>query len=107
MVTTSFVGERGAKSSTVSLADLSDLQVELDINQHDFNRIRPERPCTAVTDAYPDRPYECVVAEIAPEADRPRGTIQLKVQILAPDTLIKTEMNARVTFLDPRRRPGK
>ena len=101
MVTTSFVGERGAKSSTVSLADLNDLQVELDISQNDFNRISPEQPCTAVTDAYPDRSYECVVAEIAPEADRQRATIQVKVQILDPDTLIKPEMNARVTFLDP------
>ena len=101
MVTTSFVGERGAKSSTVSLADLNDLQVELDISQNDFNRISPEQPCRAVTDAYPDRPYECVVAEIAPEADRQRATIQVKVQILDPDTLIKPEMNARVTFLDP------
>ena len=101
MVTTSFVGERGAKSSTVSLADLNDLQVELDISQNDFNRISPEQPCTAVTDAYPDRVYECMVAEIAPEADRQRATIQVKVQILDPDTLIKPEMNARVTFLDP------
>ena len=100
MVTTSFVGERGAKSSTVSLADLNDLQVELDISQNDFNRIHADQECRAVTDAYPDRVYDCVVAEIAPEADRQRATIQVKVQILAPDTLIKPEMNARVTFLD-------
>ena len=100
MVTTSFVGDRGAKSSTVALADLNDLQVELDISQNDFNRIRPEQPCTAVTDAYPDRVYECAVDEIAPEADRQRATIQVKVRIYDPDTLIKPEMNARVTFLD-------
>ncbi len=39
MVTTSFVGDRGAKSFVVTLADLNDIQVELDINQNDFNRI--------------------------------------------------------------------
>ena len=100
MVTTSFVGERGAKSSTVSLADLNDLQVELDISQNDFNRIHADQECRAVTDAYPDRVYDCVVAEISPEADRQRATIQVKVRILEPDTLIKPEMNARVTFLD-------
>ena len=38
MVTTSFAGEMGAKSAVVSLADLQDLQVELDISQSDFNR---------------------------------------------------------------------
>ena len=101
MVTTSFVGERGANSSTVALADLSDLQVELDISQNDFNRILPQHPCTVVTDAYPDHPYDCAVAEIAPEADRQRATIQVKVQVFDPDTQIKPEMNARVTFLNP------
>jgi multidrug resistance efflux pump len=51
MVTTSFVGDRGAKSFVVTLADLHDIQVELDINQNDFNRIAPRQPCTVVTDA--------------------------------------------------------
>ena len=103
MVTTSFVGDRGANSSTVALADLGDLQVELDISQNDFNRILPEHPCVVVTDAYPDHPYDCVVAEIAPEADRQRATIQVKVQVLDPDSRIRPEMNARVTFLNPQR----
>ena len=105
MVTTSFVGDRGANSSTVALADLSDLQVELDISQNDFNLILPDHPCVVVTDTYPDDPYDCVVAEIAPEADRQRATIQVKVQVLDPDTRIKPEMNARVTFLN-RENPG-
>ena len=76
MVTTSFVGDRGAKSFVVTLADLNDLQVELDINQNDFNRIGSNQPCTMTTDAYPDRPYRCHVAEIAPEANRQKATVQ-------------------------------
>jgi HlyD family secretion protein len=83
----------------VTLADLRDIQVELDINQNDFNRIRPDQPCTAVTDAYPDRVYECRVDEIAPEANRQKATVQVKVKILKPDDYIRPEMNARVTFL--------
>src|SRR5262245_47390551 len=67
MVTTSFVGDRGAKSFVVTIADLNDLQIELDINQNDFNRIAPDQPCTVVTDAYPDRVYNCRVDEISPE----------------------------------------
>ena len=38
-VTTSFVGERGAKGYVVSLADLNDLEVELDISQNDFAKL--------------------------------------------------------------------
>lgn len=99
MVTTSFVGDRGAKSFVVTLADLSDLQVELDINQNDFNRIYPGQSCIAVTDAYPDRPYRCRVDEIAPEANRQKATIQVNVKFEAPDAYVRPEMNARVTFL--------
>jgi HlyD family secretion protein len=98
MVTTSFVGDQGAKGFVVTLADLSDIQVELDINQNDFNRIQHDQPCTVVTDAYPDRVYDCRVDEIAPEANRQKATVQVKVKFLEPDEYVRPEMNARVTF---------
>lgn len=107
MVTTSFVGDRGAKSFVVTLADLRDIQVELDINQNDFNRILPEQPCTVVTDAFPDRVYKCVVDEIAPEANRQKATVQVKVKFTEPDEYVRPEMNARVTFLNPDAKPGQ
>jgi len=103
MVTTSFVGDRGAKSFVVTLADLNDIQVELDINQNDFNRVSSGQPCIAVTDAYPDRKYDCRVDEIAPEANRQKATVQVKVKFLKPDEYVKPEMNARVTFLSNER----
>ena len=99
MVTTSFVGDRGAKSFVVTLADLNDIQVELDINQNDFNRVAMGQPCSVVTDAYPDRKYDCRVDEISPEANRQKATVQVKVKFLKPDEYVKPEMNARVTFL--------
>ena len=40
-VTTGFVGDKGAKGYVVSLADLNDLKVELDINQNDFAKLGP------------------------------------------------------------------
>ena len=101
MVTTSFVGDRGAKSFVVTLANLNDIQVELDINQNDFNRIHPNQTCTVVTDAYPDRVYNCRVDEIAPEANRQKATVQVKVKFTEPDDYIRPERNARVTFLEP------
>ena len=99
MVTTSFVGDRGAKSFVVTLADLNDIQVELDINQNDFNRVSPSQPCSVVTDAFPDRKYDCLVVEISPEANRQKATVQVKVKFLKPDEFVKPEMNARVTFM--------
>lgn len=97
-VTTGFVGERGAKGYVVSLADLNDIQVELDISQDDFARLRMGQKCIVTTDAYRDREYKGEVVEISPEADRQKATVQVKVQILEPDSYLRPEMNANVAF---------
>lgn len=100
MVTTSFAGEMGARSAVVALADLDDLRVELDISQSDFKVISREHGCTMTPEAYPDRVYPCEIAEIAPEANRQRATIQVKVRILNPDEYLRPEMSARVRFFE-------
>ena len=99
-VTTSFVGERGAKGYVVSLADLNDIQVELDISQDDFAKLGPRQRGVVTTDAFPDRKYEGEIVEISPEADRQKATVQVKVQILEPDDYLRPEMNANVAFVD-------
>jgi len=97
-VTTGFVGDRGAKGYVVSLADLGDLQAELDINQNDFAKLGASQPATVTTDAYPDRKYRGVIAEISPEANRQKATVQVKVKVLNPDEYLRPEMNASVAF---------
>ncbi|MDE0164056.1 MAG: efflux RND transporter periplasmic adaptor subunit [Bryobacterales bacterium] len=98
-ITTSFVGERGAKGFVVSLADLNDLQVELDISQDDFAKLTMGQSAVVATDAFPDRKYKSTIVEMSPEADRQKATVQVKVQILEPDSFLRPEMNANVAFL--------
>lgn len=98
LVTTMFTGDRGAKSYVVSLADLGDIRVELDVNESDFGRVSMNQPCDIVLQAYPTRHYEGKVVEISPEANREKGTVQVKVQILKPDDLVRPQMLARVVF---------
>jgi hypothetical protein len=43
------------------------------------------------------------VAEIAPEASRQKGTLQVKVQITKPDQYLTPELVAKVSFLDRNR----
>ncbi len=57
----------------VSLADLNDIQVELDIAQDDFAKLGPKQKGMVTVDAYPDRKYDGVIAEISPEANRAKG----------------------------------
>jgi HlyD family secretion protein len=93
----------GPQGSVVSLADLNDLQVELDIAQADFARLSPTQKAEVTTDAYPDKKYEGVIAQISPEANRQKATVQVKVQVKNPDKYpdvqLRPEMNATVKFL--------
>ncbi len=91
--------EGGPVGSVVALADLNDLQVELDISQDDFARLGPKQKGIVAVDAFPDRKYDGVIAEISPEANRQKATVQVKVQILNPDEFLRPEMNASVKFL--------
>ncbi len=93
----------GPQGSVVSLADLNDLQVELDIAQADFARLSPNQKGVVTTDAYPDKTYDGQIAQISPEANRQKATVQVKVQVLNPgkypDVQLRPEMNATVRFL--------
>lgn len=100
MVTTGYVSGRGAKSAFVSLANLRELEVELDINESDIPRVRLGQECSVSPDSYPDRKYRAHVREIAPEANRQKATIQVKVSVDDPDTYLRPETNAKVNFLE-------
>lgn len=105
-VTNGFVGDKGAKGYVVTLADLNDLQVELDINQNDFARLRMGQKGIVTTDAYPDRKYDGLIVEMSPKADRQKATVQVKVKVLHPDSYLRPEMNASVAFLSDEKTGG-
>jgi RND family efflux transporter MFP subunit len=97
----SFGGTRGPSTALLSLADPKDLQVEIDVNESDLAKITMGQRCRVSPEAYPDKIYGGRVAEIAPEANRQKGTLQIKVQIENPDQFLTPELNAKVEFLKP------
>jgi HlyD family secretion protein len=99
MVSPSAFGGSGARTSVVDLADLTDLQVELDISQTDFSRLKMDQKAEIIPEAYPNLKYTGYIAEIAPEANRAKSTIQVKVKVENPNQQLRPEMNARVNFL--------
>ncbi len=94
-----FGGTRGPSTSLVAVADLGDLQVEIDVSESDLAKIRLGQKCRVTPEAFRDKAYEGVVAEIAPEATRAKGTLQIKVQIRNPDRFLTPELSAKVDFL--------
>ncbi len=105
-VTTGFVGDRGAKGYVVSMADLRDLQVELDIPQVDFARLHRGQKSVITADAYPDRKYNGIIDEVAPEANRQKATVQVRVKVQNPDEYLRPEMNASVAFVSDEKPAG-
>lgn len=95
----SFGGTRGPSTALISVADPKDLQVEIDLNEADVSKVFPGQKCRVSPEAYLERGYDGVVAEIAPEASRQKGTLQIKVQILNPDKFLTPELSAKVEFL--------
>jgi HlyD family secretion protein len=95
----SFGGDSGTRTSVVALADLSDLQIELDISQTDFARLQMGQRAEIIPEAFSNLKYTGFIAEIAPEANRAKATVQVKVKVDNPDSQLRPEMNARVNFL--------
>jgi HlyD family secretion protein len=95
----SFGGTRGPSTALIALADPKDLQVEIDLNESDLAKVFLNQKCRVSPEAYPNKVYDGYVAEMAPEANRQKGTLQIKVQILSPDRFLTPELSARVDFL--------
>ena len=95
----SFGGTRGPSTALLAIADPKDLQVEIDLNEADLAKVFRNQKCKVSPEAYPDKAYDGLVVEIAPEANRQKGTLQVKVQIKNPDEFLTPELSARVDFL--------
>jgi HlyD family secretion protein len=91
--------EGGPQGSVVSLADLNDIQADLDIAQDDFAKLTPHQKASVSVDAFPDLHWDGVIAEVSPQANREKATIEVKVQILNPDSHLRPDMNTTVRFI--------
>ena len=69
------------------------------MNEADLAKVSLNQVCRVTPEAFPDQSYRGFVAEIAPEASRQKGTLQIKVQIQNPDRFLIPELSARVDFL--------
>jgi RND family efflux transporter MFP subunit len=94
------VGGGLTRGAVVTMADLTTLEVEVDVNEAYIARVKKDGPATIALDAYPDTSFRGAVRQVVPTADRQRATVQVKVSILDRDPRILPEMGARVDFLE-------
>jgi multidrug resistance efflux pump len=88
--------------SVCDMADLSDLEVDMSIQERDIAKVFVNQRCVVRSRAYPDRPYDGRVSRLMPIADRAKGSVSVRVKIRIPPeeegVYIKPEMSADVTF---------
>ncbi len=86
------------RTSIVTMADLSTLEVEVDVNEAYIAQIHNGQGARITLDAYPDTSFTGRVRQVVPTADRQKATVLVKVSILDRDPRILPEMGAKVVF---------
>lgn len=93
------VGGGLTRGAVVTMADLSTLEVEVDVNEAYIGRVTRGQTARITLDAYPDTSFRGAVRQVVPTADRQRATVQVKVSITDRDPRILPEMGSRVDFI--------
>jgi hypothetical protein len=93
------------------MADLSDLEVDLSIQERDVSRVFKGQRCVVRSEAYPDRIYHGYVSRLMPIADRAKGAIPVRVKVKVPadeeGVYLKPEMGAVVSFYAQEKPPAE
>ncbi len=89
--------------SLCEMADLSDLEIDLSIQERDISHVHVGQKCQIRSEAYPKRVYDGVVSRLMPIADRAKGAVPVRVKVRVPSdeegVYLKPEMGAVVSFL--------
>jgi len=99
----SFGSDTNTKSGIVQLADFKTLEVEVDVQEANIARLSEGQRARVVLKSYRERPYQGVLRQVLPTADRAQGTVLVRVRILDPDQRVLPKMQADVDFLAPER----
>ncbi len=96
-----------AKASVVTIADMSSLQIEVDVSEANLGIVKVGQPCEIQLDAFPDARFQGKVHMIVPTADRTKASVMVKIKFLDKDKRILPEMSAKVAFLERPVRPDE
>lgn len=89
-------------TSVCDIADLSDLEIDLNIQERDVSRVFVDQECEIRSEAFPKRVYKGKVSRLMPIADRAKGAVPVRVAVRVPEDeqgiYLKPEMSAIVVF---------
>jgi len=94
----------GTSGSVCDMADLRDLEVDVEIAERDISKLKLGQPCRIRADAFPERTYDGKLDRIMPIANRSKSIVSVRVKVQLPKgeepgSYLKPEMGAVVSFL--------
>jgi RND family efflux transporter MFP subunit len=87
-------------TSLCVLADLDEMEAEVDVPERDLKLVKVGGRCTIIPDAHPGKTYRGRIDRMQPAVNRQRGVVQVKVSVLNPDSDLLPDMNVRVLLLE-------
>lgn len=99
-----FSASTSGGGAVCDMANLADLEVDLEIPERDIGKVVVGQRCRIKADAYADRVYAGRLDRIMPIANRAKSIVNVRVKITlpageVPGTYLKPEMGAVVSFL--------
>jgi multidrug resistance efflux pump len=98
------------KGSICDIADLSDIEVDMSIQEREVARIFKGQRCRIRPEAFPDRVYDGYVSRLMPIADRAKGAVPVRVKVQVPKEeggmYLKPDMGAVVQFFKKDDKPA-
>jgi len=95
-------GNLAVPTAIAEIADLSDLEVHVDVDEVDIGKIKVNQEANISVDAFPDKTFKAIVKGIAlmTSSRREMGiTYRVKVQIENPEKILKLGMTTNVDFM--------
>jgi HlyD family secretion protein len=96
----------GGGTLLMKMADLSSVRVMALVDETDIGKIKPDQPVTVTVTAYPNQPFEGIVAKIEPQATEEQTVTTFSVLIILDNEsgLLRPGMNADVEIRIAERR---
>jgi HlyD family secretion protein len=95
-------GSFSVPTPMAEIADLTDLEVQADIDEVDISKVFVGQEAIITVDAYPEKTFKGIVKEIASVTMSRRDvgiTYRVKVHITNPEKILKLGMTANLDFL--------
>ncbi|HZS40838.1 MAG TPA: efflux RND transporter periplasmic adaptor subunit [Polyangia bacterium] len=96
------VGEMVSPSTAagiVTIATLDDLEVQADVSESQFSKVKVGTPTEILLDAFPDKRFRGAVSEIRQSVDRAKAAVTVKVRFSDDSKGVLPDMAAKVSFL--------